>query len=175
MALITRFSRLFSADLHAVLDRVEEPAIVLKQAIRDMQSAVAAAEARLRALQARARQIDGARSASAARLKDTAEELDVCLEASDDDLARSVIQRKLELERQMAAFDREAERIAGTLDDQQRAVAARRRELEGLRSQAEAFDSAAHEDPGMSAPAAGVSSQEVEVALLREKQRRARS
>ena len=32
MALITRMARLFTADVHAVLDRIEEPEVVLKQA-----------------------------------------------------------------------------------------------------------------------------------------------
>ena len=37
MALITRFSRLFRADLHAVLDRIEEPDVILRQAVREME------------------------------------------------------------------------------------------------------------------------------------------
>ena len=40
MALINRFSRLFRADLHAVLDRIEEPTILLKQAVREMEDDV---------------------------------------------------------------------------------------------------------------------------------------
>jgi phage shock protein A len=37
MRLIARVSRLFRADLHAVLDRVEEPDLVLRQAVREME------------------------------------------------------------------------------------------------------------------------------------------
>ena len=37
MALINRVSRLFKADFHAVLDQLEEPEQILKQAIRDME------------------------------------------------------------------------------------------------------------------------------------------
>ena len=36
MALINRMSRLFTADIHAVLDRIEEPNVLLKHAIREM-------------------------------------------------------------------------------------------------------------------------------------------
>lgn len=36
MALINRATRLFRADLHAVLDRIEEPDILLRQAVREM-------------------------------------------------------------------------------------------------------------------------------------------
>ena len=37
MALINRISRLFTADMHAVLDRLEEPDVLLKQALREME------------------------------------------------------------------------------------------------------------------------------------------
>ncbi len=37
MALITRVSRLFQADFHAVLDRIEEPEVLLRQAVREME------------------------------------------------------------------------------------------------------------------------------------------
>ena len=40
MALINRISRLFRADFHAVLDRVEEPEVLLKQALREMEDAL---------------------------------------------------------------------------------------------------------------------------------------
>ena len=41
MALINRVSRLFRADFHAVLDQIEEPELLLKQAIRDMEDELA--------------------------------------------------------------------------------------------------------------------------------------
>ena len=40
MALVTRLSRLFQADFHAVLDRIEEPDLQLRQAVREMQFAL---------------------------------------------------------------------------------------------------------------------------------------
>lgn len=39
MILISRFSQLLRADLHAVLDRLEDPEALLRQAIRDMADA----------------------------------------------------------------------------------------------------------------------------------------
>ena len=44
MALITRVARLFRADLHAVLDRIEEPDVLLKQAVREMEEELASEE-----------------------------------------------------------------------------------------------------------------------------------
>jgi phage shock protein A len=44
MALITRLSRLFQADMHAVLDKIEEPELLLRQAIREMEEFIATDE-----------------------------------------------------------------------------------------------------------------------------------
>ena len=41
MTLINRLSRLFKADVHAMLDRIEEPPLLLQQALRDMAQALA--------------------------------------------------------------------------------------------------------------------------------------
>ncbi len=48
MALINRISRLFKADFHAVLDQIEEPEMLLKQAIREMEDDLAETEQRIR-------------------------------------------------------------------------------------------------------------------------------
>ena len=56
MTLITRLSRLFRADFHAVLDRIEEPETLLRQAIREMEEEIACQE------QAMAERLDGART-----------------------------------------------------------------------------------------------------------------
>jgi phage shock protein A len=52
MTLITRITRLFKADLHGILDGLEEPQEVIKQAIRDMEEDIATQERRLEELRA---------------------------------------------------------------------------------------------------------------------------
>ena len=47
MALINRLTRLVKADFHAVLDNLEEPEQLLKQAIRDMEDELAETEQRV--------------------------------------------------------------------------------------------------------------------------------
>ena len=49
MALITRLTRLFRADAHAVLDRMEEPDVVLAQAVREMEEDVGRTSRQLKA------------------------------------------------------------------------------------------------------------------------------
>ena len=50
MALINRFSRLFTADMHAVLDRIEEPDALLKQAVREMEEELTRMQTQSRSL-----------------------------------------------------------------------------------------------------------------------------
>ena len=175
MALITRMSRLFAADLHAVLDRMEEPEILLKQGIREMEVAVAAAEHELAALRRQSAHVEAARSDAGAQLAATQNELDVCLDADNDTLARSVIRRRLQLQRTLAELTAAFERLQRTIEERQRAATRNREELEALRSKASVFETAAHHEPAAAAPCAGVSPEEVEVALLHAKQQRARS
>ena len=111
MALINRISRLFKADFHAVLDQIEEPEALLKQAIRDMEDDLASTEQRINlcmhdqeALAIRKSELDDAIAEFAAKL-------DLCFESDKDDLARSLIRKKLEAERLLKRL--EAKHVPG--------------------------------------------------------------
>jgi phage shock protein A len=89
MALITRVSRLLRADLHAVLDRVEEPEVLLKQAMREMEEALTRDEQRIKVLLHEHRQLLTRETDVERSLDEIAGELDVCFESGTDDLARA--------------------------------------------------------------------------------------
>ena len=71
MALVTRISRLFQADFHAVLDRIEEPDLQLRQAVREMQYALEQDQQRLQLLQHEAEQLDKAARNAGEKLQGT--------------------------------------------------------------------------------------------------------
>ena len=180
MALINRISRLFTADLHAVLDRLEEPDVLLKQAIREMEDELASGESRLRWLDHEhtqlLRQIDELGTA----LATVAQQLDVCFEENEDALARTLIKRRLETQRLASRV--EARLNANTLSRAQQAecVAQNRRDLDALRQQADILlDEFTTTNRGAPRGIAGfdtsVTDADVEVALLSEKQRRSRT
>jgi phage shock protein A len=173
MALISRLTQLFQADFHAVLDRIEEPGALLRQAVRDMEDALAQDEQRLKYLHAECAQMTnrlGELQSSFARLD---EELDVCFAADNDDLAKGVIKRQLEtrklgdiVARKKAVFEEEIAHLeARTAENRER--------LEGMRQKADVL---AENEPvgGPYDPARNVSvhAEEVDVAFLREKQKR---
>lgn len=177
MALIHRMSRLLTADLHAVLDRIEEPEALLRQAIREMEDAIADGERRLKALEAEREALAGRRAKLDSTLRDVDAQLDVCFNAGNDALARKLVRRKLEAER----F---AQHLAQRLDAHDKTLAAaraaqldRREQLDVMRQKAELLtDRAAAETTGLgddpSAARSAVGDDEVEVAFLRERERR---
>jgi phage shock protein A len=158
MALITRLSRLFEADFHAVLDRIEEPDLQLRQAVREMQLALDQNQQRLKLLQHEAEQLAKAAVELTASLEGYDEELDICLAANKDDLARDLLRRKLAADRQLAS----------EIDEQREQLTSMKQKLELLVSDdnplAREFD---HAD--------AIRNEEIEIALLREKQRRVKS
>lgn len=176
MALITRVSRLFQADFHAVLDRIEDPGILLRQAVREMEAELARDEQRSKVLQHERRQLMNRASDLEQSLQQTEKELDTCFEAGNEDLARACIRRRLETQRFGKHLSRRRAVLGETLDDLGTRIRENRARLEGMRQKAELLaeeDTRPAED--WSIPDVTVRDEDVEVAFLREKQHRSRS
>ena len=169
MALVNRISRIFTADLHAVLDRIEEPQVLLAQSIREMADAVAADERRLAAVQERRQQYQRDVAASNARLAEYDRELDLCLGSDQDDLARSVIRKKLAESRAAASLTCSAREADEATAELTAVLEERRRDLEEIRQQAEVVR---RDRPVPRVDYDAVSDSDVEIALLAEKERR---
>ena len=177
MALINRFTRLFTADLHAVLDRIEEPDTLLKQAVREMEDELTRMRAQAKSLRSdlerlRTQEDDGRR-----HLQNLEEELDVCFESGEESLARSLVKRKIETERHTKAITAKRDANANTLADVDATIAENQHHLSGMHQKLELLVEQAP-TPGPAEFTGGdyrVDNDEVEVAFLREKQRREHS
>ena len=173
MALVTRLTRLFQADFHAVLDRIEEPDLQLRQAVREMQFALEQDQQRQKLLQHEAGQLDKAAAATGQKLQALDEELDICLTLQKDDLARDLVRRKLGAEQQLqrgqeraTAIELQLQALGRQIDEQTQQLTAIKQKLELLVSAEESpFDASLTEGDA-------IRNEEVEIALLREKQRR---
>ena len=51
MTLLARIGRLFKADIHGILDSLEEPEVILKQAVREMEHEIEQGARRLEELE----------------------------------------------------------------------------------------------------------------------------
>ena len=178
MALITRLSRLFQADLHAVLDRIEEPDTLLRQSIREIQEALDVDVQQIKRLQLEQGQLTARQTEVERSLKQIDEELDVCLASDKEVLARKLIKRKLEAERFGEFLSRKRRIMEENLDEITTRVEENRTRLDSLRQQAELLaetESNTQSESYNFTPDFSVHEEDVEVAFLREKQRRIQS
>ena len=181
MALISRISRLFSADIHAVLDRIEEPELLLRQAIREMEEEFESCERRIRLAQQEQAQLSAQEEEAEQSLQRMDDELDLCFESGKEDLARKVVGRKLETGNVLQQLNGKYAFNRLLLADLGAAVAEQGEQLQNMRQKAELYlqreegQGYATAYPGMILPESHASDDDIEVALLREKQKRGRS
>jgi len=176
MALITRVTRLFRADLHEVLDRLEEPDVLLRQAVREMEEELAHDEHRMRQLDQELAGLGARRAALEQSLSGIARELDVCFAADNAVLARAALRRRLEGERVLEVLARRGEGLAGERDALAARLAENRRHLDAMRQKVELFaaeDTAYRDNTGAGGAEVMVRDEDVEIAFLAEQQRRA--
>ena len=175
MALISRFSRLFRADLHAVLDRIEEPDVILRQAVREMEEEIAADEQRHKLLQHEGKQFTARQGELQQSISQIQDELIICLDADNDDLARSLLKRKLEAERLLQFIMRQQDDLSHKLADLATRLQQNRARLSAMQQKLDLLVSEDRRYAGnesASVPDFCVRDEDVEVALLREKQKR---
>lgn len=184
MAIINRLARLFKADFNAILDQVEEPQSLLRQAIRDMEEDLEQTETRLRQAQIDKDGLIGRRGELERSLADHSMQLDTCFEAGEEDLAREMIKRKLETEYlfeciavRLEASEKEVQSLIKTSCDNHAT-------LESLRQKAELFDEGSrqchtekftHSDIAMRSQKRQIGEGDIEVAFLQEKKKRTKS
>lgn len=172
MALVTRLARLFQADMHAVLDAIEEPALLLKQSIREMEESVAADEKQIRLWEHEQRQLASKRNRLEESLNDLEEKCALCFKSNQDDLARPFIKRKLEaqqakwlLAEKITALQEKIARLAHLLTEHQA-------QLTAMKQIAEPFlEEGAVKTTHWDNPSSSVRDEDVEVAFLQEKQK----
>lgn len=183
MALINRVSRLFKADFHAVLDSIEEPEQVLKQAIRDMEDELQDSEQRIATCVHECEVLGNRQTGIEHSVGEIADQLDLCFESGKEQLSKGLIRKKLEAERLLKRLNTRLDANAAFLADQRRLLDDNRTTLDGLRQKAEIFSR--RSDSGLSGTEIdesdwfvrdmNVSEDEVEIAFLREQAARGES
>jgi len=184
MALINRISRLFKADFHAVLDQIEEPEALLKQAIRDMEDELASTEQRIAVCAHDQDALSVRRTELESTTADIAAQLDLCFESKKDELARGLIKKRLEAERLLKRLNAKYAANETWLDEQRTRLDENQATLEGLRQKAELFSKrtpqhaegdSAFDDIAWMAREMIVGDDEIEIEYLREKSLRSAS
>ncbi len=109
MAILSRFTQLLTADIHAVMDRIEEPRAQLKQALRELEAAQSQGQLRLKQLSAQTQSLEDQQRKLRAQQVQAEQELELCLDADSDTLAKKVIRRQLQLQQQSTHLNSQQE------------------------------------------------------------------
>lgn len=184
MALVNRIARLFKADFHAVLDQLEEPEQLLRQAIRDMEDELGNAEQRITAFTQQQDSLSARIGELEAALAELDSQLDLCFRTGKDELAKKTIRRKLETGRLLKRLAANRSANVKSLAEERALFEDNSTALQGLRQKAELFarrspvQAGPEQDAGDIAWLAremSVSDEDVEIAWLREKDSRSAS
>lgn len=176
MALIRRVSRLFAADMHAVLDQIEEPEIVLRQAIREMEEELARQSQRQKWLRAEIATAASRAGSLIGHSRDLDAKLDICFADGNEELARRLIRRKLETARLREQAEARKQALTEQLGELEELAGTNVDQLESMREKA-AMLAISEPAPGSACGGrfSGIGDDDVEIAFLREQQARAGS
>ena len=181
MTLIHRMTRLFKADLHGILDCLEEPEEVVKQTIRDMEDALATKEQALTELHTALQRLAAEETAVTRAVQEIEQRIDLCFQAGNEALAKHFIRQRLEAERQAKQVARAVEEIQTRRVALEQTIAEQREQLAAVVQQLNMVTEARQRQAGVTSsfvPGQGgavITDDDVEVAFLEEKRRRAGS
>lgn len=96
MALITRMTRLFRSDFNAVLDRLEEPEALLKDAIREMELSIENDKQQHALLEVEINENNTRLQMTDKNSLEIQREIEICFETDNESLARKMVRKKLE-------------------------------------------------------------------------------
>ena len=178
MTLLTRITRLFKADLHGILDGLEEPEEVIKQAIRDMEEEVATQEHRLEDLRTVLQRLEREAQETTATMQEIESHIDLCFAAENEPLARNLMRKRLEMARRVKAIARAQDEAQAQSDALATKIATHKAQLASVIQKLRAYEATRPRHPWMSSTCASlqgdsvITDDEVEVAFLEEKRRR---
>jgi len=139
MAILTRIFRLFKADIHGVMDQIEEQGLLLKQHLRDMEESLVHKEAKLKQMcfardQARQDFEKGTKKSN-----NLERDLEVAIKKDRDNIARTLIKKLKPLTRIQSDRCSHIDRLDHEIEQFKENIEQQRLQYEQLRQQATDF------------------------------------
>jgi phage shock protein A len=139
MSVFSRVFRLCKADLHGVMDQLEDKGLLLKQCLREMEESLKQKEARLDQIARAGEQIKRALARYNDETLKLEQDLELAVAKEKDEIARMLIRKRRtlqggcgRLQRQLEALAEEKSQLAETLEKQ-------RLQYDQLKAKAAAF------------------------------------
>ena len=105
MTLITRVSRLFKADVHGILDALEEPEAILKQAVREMEDEIEKSRLHKKKLDKQIERFGTVKKNLISKLESTEQKIDYTFSENNEVLIKSLLRKKLEINLQIETME----------------------------------------------------------------------
>jgi phage shock protein A len=178
MGIMSRVIRLCKADLHGVMDQLEDKDLLLKQHLREMQAAMAGRQARIDQLEEALRNGQRDRAMHAKQLQALEADLDLAVARGKDDIARMLIRKLVPMRKCVERMTHHLEEVTGQLDEERDRLGAQRLAYDEIRhrvaavlERARSNDVMADMGPiGMRSPQLMASEEEIEWELMQRKE-----
>ncbi len=174
MGIMSRVIRLCKADIHGVMDQIEDKGLVLAQCLRDMEEDMARDQAQANKICARLDQAITAGREKTEQIKAINEDLARALTKEKDDIARFLIRKLKTAEAHASKLEVRIKNLHLEKDALSKVLEEKKSVYERLRLQTDTFMSARknkdlYNPPGSDDPA-GLSEEEVEWELEKRKE-----
>ena len=126
MGIMSRIMRLWKADLHGVMDQLEDKSLLLKQCLREMETSLQQKQAHLARLRRTCEQLRNDQSVRAGEREKVEADIALAVSKEKDDIAKMLIRKRMILEadsdhiaKQLAQMEEDVQRLGHVLNDQQ--------------------------------------------------------
>ena len=178
MAIFSRITRLCRADLHGVMDQIEDSDLLLKQHLREMEQALAEKDVRLSRMKRHRDRLRHQHERCTGRIEGIDRDVNAAIDKSRDDIARMLIGKLKRLTALKDDIDHRIQGLKQDIDRLQEIYAGQQLQFDQLKLKASVhFDKwsgpDSRKDPLLNAaagPGAEPSPEEVELELIKRKE-----
>lgn len=178
MAIMSRIFQLFKADLHGVMDQIEDQGLLLKQHLRDMEASLVQKEVRLKQMCFARDQAQRDYETGMKKSNQLEQDLEVSIQKDRDDIARVLIKKLKTLKRIQSERRSHIDRLNHEIGQFRENIDQQRRQYEQLRQEAADFLNRTERQGGYNSGSGvavdfcicDISAEEVELELLQRKE-----
>jgi phage shock protein A len=174
MAIMSRIVRIFRADIHGVMDQLEDQGLLLKQYLREMAEELTIKEAGLTDLRAARTQFGRDRERLSREIEQLEDDVTAAVTRDKDDIARMLIRKQKSLTASRNEIDRQLENLDEEIREGSETVESQGLAYEELKAKAVDFMHRTqkrdwYEASALAGVGASPSDEEVELELIRRK------
>jgi phage shock protein A len=159
--------------MNAVLDKIEEPELLLKQAIREMEEMLISNEQQIKLLDLEQKKLSDKENELKQSLTELDKQLKLCFESDKDDLAHVLVKRKLETTQYFKSITGKLANAVENSNQLKVQLKEQHSQLNSMKQKADIFnrDTSVSDAPNWNDQAFSIQDEDIEVAFLHEKQK----